>query len=64
VSINLKFAKRLRELRKESGLTQIELAEKSGVDYKYLQKLEGVPRGIDEARTHIQAQEQKASCYE
>jgi transcriptional regulator with XRE-family HTH domain len=41
VSINLKFGKRLRKFRKESGLTQIELAEKSGVDYKYLQKLEG-----------------------
>lgn len=39
-SINLRFAKALKELRAAHGLTQEELAEKSGIDYKYLQKLE------------------------
>ena len=35
------FAKTLRRLRTEKGLTQEELAQRSGVDYKYCQKLEG-----------------------
>lgn len=39
-NINLAFAKTLRKLRVEEGLTQEELAEISGIDYKYLQKLE------------------------
>ena len=41
VNINEKFSKRLRHLRKKAGLTQVELAAKAGIDYKYLQKLEG-----------------------
>ncbi len=36
-----KLAKRIKELRKKSNLTQEELAEKSGVSYKHIQKLEG-----------------------
>lgn len=40
-NINLRFGKALRELRTSKGLTQEELAERSGIDYKYLQKLEG-----------------------
>jgi transcriptional regulator with XRE-family HTH domain len=40
-NINLRFAKTLRTLRTEKGLTQEQLAEASGLDYKYLQKLEG-----------------------
>lgn len=39
--ITLEFAKTLRRLRAEKNLTQEELAQRSGVDYKYLQKLEG-----------------------
>lgn len=39
-SINNRFSKILREFRAEKGLTQEELAELSGLDYKYLQKLE------------------------
>lgn len=39
--INIKFAKTLRNLRTSKGLTQEGLAELSGIDYKYLQKLEG-----------------------
>ena len=31
----------LRKLRNDKKLTQEELAQRSGVDYKYLQKLEG-----------------------
>ena len=40
MDINNIFAKRLRELRKSKGLTQEQLAERSDIDYKYLQKLE------------------------
>lgn len=39
-NINLSFSNVLRKLRTEKGLTQEELAELSGIDYKYLQKLE------------------------
>ncbi|MCA9399982.1 MAG: helix-turn-helix transcriptional regulator [Candidatus Omnitrophica bacterium] len=39
--IKLKLAKRLRELRKKHGMTQEELAEAAGVDYKHIQLLEG-----------------------
>lgn len=39
-NINLKFAKTLRKLRTAKGLTQEELAELAGLDYKYFQKLE------------------------
>jgi transcriptional regulator with XRE-family HTH domain len=38
--IEKKFAKRLRELRKHNKLTQEQLAELSGVDYKHIQLLE------------------------
>ena len=40
-NITLEFAKTLRRLRIDKNLTQEELALRSGVDYKYLQKLEG-----------------------
>ena len=40
-NINLRFGKRLRELRKKGKLTQEELAQASGLDYKYIQRLEG-----------------------
>ena len=40
ILINLKLAKRLRELRKKHGYTQKKLAELSGVDYKHIQLLE------------------------
>lgn len=36
------FSKTLKQLRAEKNLTQEELAQRSGVDYKYLQKLEGL----------------------
>ena len=39
--ITMEFAKALKNLRIEKNLTQEELAQRSGVDYKYLQKLEG-----------------------
>jgi len=38
--IRLKLAKRIRELRKRKGLTQEQLAELSGIDYKHIQLLE------------------------
>ena len=40
-SITLKVGKRIKELRLKLGMTQEELAETAGVDYKYLQKIEG-----------------------
>ncbi|MDR2946490.1 MAG: helix-turn-helix domain-containing protein [Candidatus Adiutrix sp.] len=40
-AITQKFAGALKILRTERNLTQEELAQRSGVDYKYLQKLEG-----------------------
>ena len=41
MNINKLFATTLRNLRKSKGLTQEQLAERSDIDYKYLQKLEG-----------------------
>ncbi|WP_162274987.1 helix-turn-helix domain-containing protein [Mailhella massiliensis] len=40
-SIDLAFAKTLKQLRRDKRLTQEELAQRAGLDYKYLQKLEG-----------------------
>ncbi len=40
-SIRLKFGKKIQELRQKRGLTQEELSEIAGIDYKYLQKIEG-----------------------
>ena len=39
--ITQEFGRTLRRLRAERQLTQEELAQRAGVDYKYLQKLEG-----------------------
>ena len=39
--INKRFGKRLRGLRESRGWTQEELAQNSGLDYKYIQRLEG-----------------------
>ncbi len=36
-----RFGRRLRLLRKLKGLTQEALAEKAGLEYKYIQMLEG-----------------------
>lgn len=41
MDINNKFSKALKSIRKSKGLTQEQLAERSDIDYKYLQKLEG-----------------------
>ncbi len=40
-NIRLKIGKKLKELRKKKGITQERLAELAGIDYKYLQKIEG-----------------------
>lgn len=40
MDINIKFSKTLKLIRKSKGMTQEQLAERSGIDYKYLQKLE------------------------
>ena len=39
--VDLRFAHALKKLRKSKGLTQEAMAQRAGVDYKYLQKLEG-----------------------
>ncbi|WP_041948477.1 helix-turn-helix transcriptional regulator [Turneriella parva] len=39
--INQKVRARIKALRGTHGLTQAELAERSGVDYKHIQLLEG-----------------------
>jgi len=39
-AIRLKLARRIRELRKRKGLTQEQLSELSGIDYKHVQLLE------------------------
>lgn len=41
MSIETKFAIKLRELRLKNGFTQEGLAEKAGLEYKYIQMLEG-----------------------
>ena len=38
--IKVKLAQRLRDLRKKYGYSQEEVAAKSGVDYKHLQRIE------------------------
>jgi transcriptional regulator with XRE-family HTH domain len=38
--IRLKLAQRIKELRKKLALTQEKLSELSGIDYKYIQKIE------------------------
>ena len=40
-TVDLRFARTLKSLRRARGLTQESLAQRAGVDYKYLQKLEG-----------------------
>ena len=41
VSIRLRFRQRLREWRAKRKLTQQQLADKAGIEYKYLQRIEG-----------------------
>ncbi len=38
--IRLKLAQRIKELRRKLGLTQEKLSEVSGIDYKYIQRIE------------------------
>lgn len=40
-NINIRFGKRVRELRKKNKFTQEGLSQASGLDYKYIQRLEG-----------------------
>lgn len=40
MDINIKFSETLKLARKSKGYTQEQLAERSSIDYKYLQKLE------------------------
>ncbi len=40
-SIQIQIGKKIRELRTKLGMTQERLAEITGIDYKYIQKIEG-----------------------
>lgn len=40
-TIRKKIGSKIKKLRLEQGYTQAQLAEKVGIDYKYLQKVEG-----------------------
>ncbi len=40
-SVRIKLGKKIRALREKRGYTQDVLAEKTGIDYKYIQKIEG-----------------------
>lgn len=40
-TINVKFGKRIKELRQKCGMTQEELAELTKTSYKYIQRIEG-----------------------
>ena len=45
--LRLKLGKKIRSLRTSLKLTQEELAETTGIDYKYIQRIEGKnPPGI------------------
>ena len=41
MNLNFIVSKKIKKLRTKKGLTQERLADKSGIDYKYLQKIEG-----------------------
>ncbi len=41
ISIRLKLGKKIKERRQELELTQEGFAETAGIDYKYLQRIEG-----------------------
>lgn len=40
-NIRLRTAERIKELRRKRGYTQEKLSEIAGIDYKYLQRIEG-----------------------
>lgn len=40
-TVLLKLAKRIKALREKCGYTQEKLADITGIDYKYIQKIEG-----------------------
>ena len=40
-NINIRFGRHLKALRKEKEITQEELAYLAGLEYKYIQRLEG-----------------------
>lgn len=41
MKIRLDFGKSIKNYRLKNSLTQLELAEKAGIQYKYLQRIEG-----------------------
>ena len=40
-SVRIKLARRIKQRRCQIGITQEELAAKTGLDYKYVQRIEG-----------------------
>ncbi len=41
MNLRITFGKSVRKHRMAKGMTQLELAEKAGIQYKYLQRIEG-----------------------
>ena len=41
ISVRIKLGQKIRRLRTARGLTQDRLGEITGIDYKYIQKIEG-----------------------
>ncbi len=39
-NVQVRFSRRIRQLREEYGYTQDQLAEMSGIEYKHIQRLE------------------------
>lgn len=40
-TIRIKLGKKIKELRNKQKMTQEELSDATGIDYKYVQKIEG-----------------------
>jgi len=46
-NVRIKLGKKIKQLRKDCGYTQEKLSVLSGIDYKYIQKIEGkTPPGL------------------
>ena len=39
--VRIKLARRIKQRRRQVGMTQEELSAKTGLDYKYVQRIEG-----------------------
>ena len=59
----IKLGKKVRQFRLKKGYTQAQLAEATGIDYKYIQKIEGkTPPAIRIDTIEKLAKALKVSC--